>query len=190
MPNESSSEKAALQMYVNDMHALQKHILEVVEHQYADERVKTDAMTYDLIGKIKSTLTHQGQDLEGEITRLGSGGVVASTKEAVSTALGAFAGLYDKVRKDPVSRMLRDDYTALNMASFSYVQLHTTALAYRDEPAAKVALQHLQDLVPLIIHLNETIPHVVVKELQDDGPIDTSVAPTAISNTQHAWKPA
>ena len=190
MANESSSEKAALQMYVNDMHALQKHILEAVEHQYADERVKADAPTYDLIGKIKSTLTHQVNDLQGEINRLGSGGVMATAKAAVSTALGAFAGLYDKVRKDPVSRMLRDNYTALNMASFSYTQLHTTALAYRDQPAAKVALQHLQDLTPLIIHLNEVVPHVVVKELQDDGPIDTSVAPTAVSNTQHAWKPA
>ena len=57
-------------MYVNDMHALQKHILEAVEHQYEDERVKTDAMTYDLIGKLKSTLTHHVGDLKGEVDRL------------------------------------------------------------------------------------------------------------------------
>ena len=190
MPNETPPNNAALQMYVNDMHALQKHILEAVEHQYTDERVKNDPMTYDLIGKLKSTLTHQVGDLQGEITRLGSGGVMATAKAAVSTALGAFAGLYDKVRKDPLSRMLRDDYTALNMASFSYVQLHTTALAFHDESDAKLALQHLQDIVPLIILLNEIIPHVVVKELQDEGPIDTGVAATAVSNTQHAWKPS
>ena len=190
MPDETSSEKAALQMYVNDMHALQKHILEAVEHQYADERVKDDTLTFDVIGKIKSTLTHQVEDLQGEITRLGSGGVMATAKAAVTTVLGTFAGLYDKVRKDPVSRMLRDNYTALNMASFSYTQLHTTALAYHDDPVAKIALEHLQALTPLIIHLNEVVPHVVVKELQDDGPIDRSVAPTAVSNTQHAWKPA
>ena len=188
MANETPSEKGALQMYVNDMHALDKHILEAVEHQYADERVKSDAMTYDLIGKIKSTLTHQVGDLQGEIGRLGSP-VMATAKAAISTALGAFAGLYDKVRKDPVSRMLRDNYTALNMASFSYTQLHTTALAFHDEPVAKLALQHLQDLTPLIIHLNEVVPHVVVAELQDEGGIDTSVAPTAVANTQHAWKP-
>ena len=178
-------------MYLNDMHALQNHILEAVEHQYADERVKSDAVTFDLIGKIKSTLTHQVTDLQSEIDRLGSGGIIATAKATVATVLGTFAGLYDKVRKDPVSRMLRDDYTALNMSSFSYTQLHTTALAFHDEHIAKAALQHLQDLTPLIIHLNEVVPHVVVKELQDeDEGIDTSVAPTAIANTQHAWKPA
>ena len=189
MANETPAEKGALKTYVNDMLALQKHILEAVEHQYADDRIKTDAMTYDLIGKIKSAITHHVSDLETEVARLGSG-VMATAKAAVATTLGAFAGLYDKVRKDPVSRMLRDDYTALNMASFSYTQLHTTGLAFRDEPVAKLALQHLNDLTPLIMHLNEVVPHVVVKELQDDGPIDANVAPTAVSNTQHAWKPS
>ena len=189
MANETPSEKKALTMYVNDMHALQNHILEVVEHQYADSRVKDDTTTYDLIGKIKSTVTRHVNELKGETDRLG-GGAMDTAKAAVATALGAVAGLYDKVRKDPVSRMLRDDYTALNMASFSYTQLHTTALAFHDEPVAKLALGHLNDLTPLIIHLNEVVPHVAVKELQDEGPIDTSVAPTAVSNTQHAWKPA
>lgn len=189
MANETPSEKKALTMYVNDMHALQNHILEAVEHQYADERIKADAATYDLIGKIKSTLTHHVSDLKGETDRLG-GGAIGAAKAAVATALGVVAGLYDKVRKDPVSRMLRDDYTALNMASFSYTQLHTTGLAFHDEPVAKLALQHLNDLTPLIMRLNEVVPHVVVKELQDEGPIDTSVAPTAVSNTQHAWKPS
>ncbi len=189
MANETPSEKGALQMYVNDMLALQKHILEAVEHQYTDERVKADALTYDLVGKLKSRLTHQVGDLEGEVARIGSG-VMATAKAAVTTALGALAGLYDKVRKDPLSRLLRDDYTALNMASFSYTQLHTTGLAFHDEPVAKLALQHLNELTPLIMHINEIIPHVVVKELQDEGPIDASVAPTAVSNTQHAWKPS
>ena len=189
MPNETSSEKGTLLMYVNDMHALQKHILEAVEQQYADERVKNDAATYDLIGKLKSMLTGHVGELKGEAERLGSG-VMAAAKAAVTGALGSIAGLYDKVRKDPVSRMLRDDYTALNMASFSYTQLHTTALAYSDAPVAEAALRHLKDLTPLIMKLNEVVPHVVVRELQDDGPIDTSVGPTAVSNTQQAWKPS
>ena len=189
MPNETSSEKAALQMYVNDMHALQKHILEAVERQYEDERIRNDAASYDAIGKIKSTLTHHVSDLQTEISRLGSG-VMATAKAAVAGALGAAAGLYDKVRKDPVSRMLRDNYTALNMASFSYTQLHTTGLAFHDAPVADLALKHLQDLTPLIMRLNEVVPHVVVKELQDEGAVDTSVAPTAVNNTQRAWKPS
>lgn len=188
MANETESEKGALKMYVNDMLALQKHILEAVEQQYEDQRVKTDAKTFDLIGKLKSTLTRHVGDLEGEVARLGSG-IGATVKTALTAVLGAAAGLYDKVRKDPVSRMLRDNYTALNMASFSYTMLHTTGLAFQDGPVASVALKHLQDLTPLIIHLNEVVPHVVVAELKDEGPIDATVAETAVANTQHAWKP-
>lgn len=189
MANESETNTGTLKTYVNDMLALQKHILEAVERQYQDERVKQDDKTFDLIGKLKSTLTHHVTDLEGEVARLGSE-VMATAKAAISSTLGVAAGLYDKIRKDPVSRMLRDNYTALNMSSFSYTMLHTTGLAYKDGAVASVALQHLQDLTPLIIHLNEVVPHVVVKELQDEGPgIDPTVAETAIANTQHAWKP-
>ncbi len=189
MANESETNTGTLKTYVNDMLALQKHILEAVERQYADERVKNDARTFDLIGKVKSMLTHHVTDLESHVSRLGSG-AMATAKAAVSSTLGAAAGLYDKVRKDPVSRMLRDDYTALNMASFSYTMLHTTGLAYKDSAVAATALEHLQDLTPLIIHYNEVVPHVVVAELQDEGPgIDATVAETAAGNTQHAWKP-
>lgn len=189
MANESETNTGTLKTYVNDMLALQKHILEAVERQYADERVRNDEKSLDLIGKIKSTLTHHVMELESEVARLGSG-VMAGAKAAVTSFLGAAAGLYDKVRKDPVSRMLRDNYTALNMASFSYTMLHTTGLAYKDASVASTALKHLQDLTPLIIHLNAVVPHVVVTELQDEGPgIDSSVAATAVGNTQHAWKP-
>ena len=190
MANESDTNTATLKTYVNDMLALQKHILEAVERQYEDPRVKHDTLTFDLIGKVKSTLTHHVTDLEAHVARLGSE-AMATAKAAITGTLGAVAGIYDKIRKDPVSRMLRDDYTALNMASFSYTMLHTTGLAYGDAAVADVAVKHLQDLAPLIIHYNEIIPHVVVKELQDEGPgIDTGVAAMAIANTQHAWKPA
>ncbi len=188
MANETESEKGALKAYLNDMLALQKHILEAVERQYADERVKSDDKTFDLVGKLKSTLTHHVTDLEGEVARLGSG-IGATVKTAVSAALGVAAGLYDKIRTDPVSTMLRDNYTALNMSSFSYTMLHTTALAFHDDGVASVTLKHLQDLTPLIIHLNEIVPYVVVAELTDEGPIDTTVAEKAVGNTQHAWKP-
>lgn len=149
MANETPSEKATLQMYVNDMYALQKHILEAVEQQYADERIKDDAATYDVIGKLKSMLNSHVGELKVQVDRV-QGGVMSTAKAAVAGALGSIAGLYDKVRKDPVSRMLRDDYTALNMASFSYTQLHTTGLAYSDSPVADLALRHLKDLTPLV----------------------------------------
>ena len=184
---DSGKNLATLQMYVNDMLSLQKHILEAVEHQYADANVKADAKAYDLVGKLKSTLTHQVGELEPHVQRLGSE-VTATIKQAVTDLLGNVAGLYSKIRKDPVSRALRDDYVALNLSAVSYTQLYTTGLAYGDHGVASTALKHLKELTPLIIHINEIMPHIVVRELTDEGSgIDTSVAPKAFEDTQAAW---
>ena len=188
MATDPATNTETLKTYVNDMLSLQKHILDAITYQYEDHDIKNDAQAFDLVGKLKSTLTHQARDLEGHVARLGSE-VTATLKQAASHVLGIAAGLYDKVRKDPVSRMLRDDYTALNLSSISYIMLHTTGLAYGDQAVADTALQHLNDLTPLIMRINEIIPPIVVKELTDEGPgINTAVAATAVTNTQAAWK--
>ncbi len=188
MAHDSQSAPPALRTYVNDMVTLNKHILEAVEHQIADSRVEKDSPAADLLGKVKSTLTRQVGELDGHVVRLGSE-TGATLKQVIGGVAGNIAGLYDKVRKDPVSRMLRDDYTALNMASISYTMLHTTALAFHDELVAKTALTHLQELTPIIMRYNEITPQLVVEELTDENdPVDTSVVALAVSNTQAAWK--
>ena len=191
MANASDKNKATLDMYLNDMHALQKHILEAVEHQAADPRVRNEAQTVELVSKLHTTLTEQVQHLERIKAKKDTGTVGASIKEGVAHALGVAAGLYSKVRKDPVSRMLRDDYTALAMATISYTQLHTTGLAYHDQEVADMALHHLEALTPLVMRINEIMPGVVAAELEDEGSgIDTAVAGEATENTQQAWKPS
>ena len=189
MATQSDKNTETLKTYVNDMVTLQTHILEAVERQSEDARVKSEAQTIELISKVRQTVARQVDDLEKQVERLGSE-ATATAKQAVGHVLGVFAGLYDKVRKDPVSRMLRDGYTALNLSSISYTMLHTTGLAYHDQAVADLALAHLQQLTPLIMRYNEIIPNVVTAELQDEGPgIDSAVGGEAIENTQQAWKP-
>ena len=189
MATDSSSSPSALRTYVNDMAGLQKHILEAVEHQIADERVENSPQAAALLVEVKGVLTQQVADLNAHVTRLGSE-TGATIKQAITGALGSLAGLYDKVRKDPVSRMLRDDYTALNMSSISYTMLHTTALAFHDEGVASLALSHLKELTPIIMKYNQVTPSLVVAELTDEKEsVDTSVADQAVANTQAAWKP-
>ena len=189
MATSSDKNPETLKTYVNDMVTLQKHILEATEYQVADQRVKNEAQTIELISKVKHTVVQQVEELEKQVERLGSE-PTATAKQAVGHVLGVLAGLYDKVRKDPVSRMLRDGYVALNMSSISYTMLHTTGLAYHDQTVADLALAHLRQLTPLIMRYNEIIPNVVAAELSDEGAgIDTSVGSQAIDNTQEAWKP-
>ncbi|MBV9127450.1 MAG: hypothetical protein JO117_05115 [Verrucomicrobia bacterium] len=182
-----NSEPSALRQYVNDMHALDKHILEALERQRDDERVKADPQARELIAQATALFQRHHDAMHSEAERLG-GTVGSAVKEAITGVLGVFAGLYDKVRQDPVSRMLRDDYVAFNMASVSYTMLHTTALAFGDSPLANLTLQHLKELAPLIIRINEIVPNVVASELRDEPGANAAVAGQAVQNTQAAWR--
>ena len=61
--------------------------------------------------------------------------------------------------------MLRDDYTLLSLASIGYVMLHTTSLALRKTDLAAVAMQHHQELGPLMEEIALTLPHLILQDL-------------------------
>lgn len=180
------SNTGPLRMYSNDMLALERHILEAVARQNDDARVTGPAK--EVISAIHAQLREHVSVMETHVAALGdtAGGKV---KEAVTSIAGAVAGLYDKVRNDPVARMLRDDYTALNLAAIGYSMLHTSALALHDAAVANVALRHLRNLTPLVLQLNQVIPGACVAELAEDGyDTDASVVPTAVEHINEAWQ--
>lgn len=182
-----SERRDTLQQYVSDMLALERHILEAIERQAADDRLSLHTQASTLITRIQGHLNAHITHLEQQLTGLG-GEATSPVKEAVVAVAGVAAGLYDKVRTDPVSKMLRDDYTALNLAAISYSMLHTTGLAFNDFATADLALRHLKDLTPCIVEINEIIPLVVAREISDEGTlVDTAIAQDAVRNTQAAW---
>lgn len=178
-------------MYTNDMSALDKHIVEALERQHGDDRFQTDQRVGSFVRDSLDAFRRNANDLQLHIDRFGSGtGKVV--KEAVAGALGVAAGVYDKVRKDPVSRGLRDDYVAFNHAVISYTMLHTTALAYGDESLAETAQNHLKSLTPLIMRVYEIIPYVVMTELQDESqtPVRREAADVSLQRGREAWQQA
>ena len=106
--------KDILQQYVSDMIALDHHIIEAVERQLEDKRVDAYPGTRPIIMSIKTTLQTQADGLQQQLASVG-GEATGPVKSAISSIAGVAAGLYDKVRHDPVSKMLRDDYTALSL---------------------------------------------------------------------------
>ncbi|MDP9291934.1 MAG: hypothetical protein M3O82_06190 [Verrucomicrobiota bacterium] len=183
----TSSATDALRMYVNDMVALEKHILEAIERQVDDSRVKARPEVFSLVEKLHRTLHLHVDALENHAAALGGGGG-ATVKAAVTAVAGTFAGIYDKIRKDPVSRMLRDDYTALSLATISYTMLTTTGIAFREETIAGLAERHLRDYTPIVVQLSEIIPPVVADELRDeDASIDSQAGAEAVRRTHKAW---
>jgi hypothetical protein len=87
--------------------------------------------------------------------------------------------------------MLRDDYTALNLATVGYTMLHTTGLALNDQATADLALRHLREYTSIVMEINQVIPSVVVADLREDGGvIDESAVQMAVANTQKVWQPS
>lgn len=180
--------REALRPYVADMVAVEKHILEAVERQRDDDDIKQFPDAIQLIGRMETTLKRHVEVLESHIANYPGGSTASTVKQAVTGVLGAIAGLYDKVRKDTASRALRDDYTALSLASVSYGMLHTTALGLSQGTAADLAMRHLEEINALIMDLGLILPKVVLKELSFEGyPIETGVADRAVENVKRAW---
>jgi hypothetical protein len=189
MAQDSYSVPGALRLYTDDLSALNKHILEALERQHDDDRFQNDQRVSSLLRDSLDLFRRSVNELQFHIDRFGAG-TGKAVKEAVAGALGVAAGVYDKVRKDLVSRGLRDDYVAFNHAAISCTMLHTTALAYGDEPLAEWTQQHLNALTPLIMRIMELIPHVVMAELQDedDAPVRREAADLAVKHGQEAWQ--
>lgn len=174
--------------YLTDMVAVEKHVLEAVERQLAGDELKRYAEANRVVAQLRTVLQQHIQTLEAKIQAREGGTIKDTVKQAVTGALGVVAGLYDKVRTDKVSRMLRDDYTATHFACVSYTMLHTTALGLKNQEVASLAVRHLKDLTPLCVDLSKVVCHVVAEELAAENKVfDGSVGPQAVSNTQEAW---
>src|SRR3954468_21600247 len=134
-----------LQKYVSDMAAVEEHISSAVQRQIKDEKLaKHASQAARVINNIAQISAHHEQELQTHLQAIG-GDAAKGIKEVTTAALGSIAGLYDKMRSEAVSKMVRDDYTALNLATMSYTMLHTTALALNEPRTAALALRHLQN---------------------------------------------
>lgn len=160
--------KAEIERYVSDMIATENHILTAVNQQLEDDAVKKHAKGEAVIRKVKTTLERHVSELRDYLKSIG--GDESSFKTLVGNVSGFMAGLYDRLRGQvgATSRHLRDDYTALSLASASYTLLNATGHTLGDPKIADLAKRHLKDLAPLVIEISRTLPHVVSAELVED----------------------
>jgi ferritin-like metal-binding protein YciE len=179
-----------LQKYVGDMIAVEEHIGDAVKRQVEDKQVyEHNQEVSRIINQIAQITERHKQHLQDHLKAMG-GDKGKGLQKVAAGALGAVAGMYDKIRNDKVSKMLRDDYTALSLAAVSYTMLHTTGLALQDQATADLALRHLDDYTQVVMDISEIVPKAVVEDLRSDTPImNESSAQQAITNTQRTWKP-
>lgn len=171
------------------MLAVEAHILEAVKQQIEEEdELRKQSQAGPLLRRIEGTLRRHESTLKAKLDQY-DGEAQGGLKQLVTELFGNVAGLYDKLREHPLSRMLRDDYTSLSLVATSYTMMHAYGLAVHDHDIANLAIDHLNDVTPLIMELAELIPRVVVIEVaeQNDFPVDLTVGDAAVANTQATW---
>ncbi len=174
--------------YLSDLLGLERHILEAVERQRDDANVRSHPEVNEIIIRIDRMLKAHLAELETASTSVGAGRS-SVVKKALGGAMGIAAGLHDKVRSNELSRMLRDDFTALNLAAISYAMMHTMALAVNEENVARLAKRHLEQIPPITGAIRDLIPHVVADEIahQDGFSVVSGAGPAAVENLAEVW---
>jgi len=175
-------EKETLNTYTTDLLTLIKHTHKAVKTQQTSSKL-TNQKASDLLHKIDLTLTAQVDQLKN-MNEFLNDGTKSTIKETLATFSGAIAGAIDTQRNDAVSKMLRDDYTALGMIATGYTMLHTAALGASEEDLADFTKESLTNIAALITRTSEVIPHIVAEELEV-----SEVAEQAEANTQECWNP-
>jgi ferritin-like metal-binding protein YciE len=174
--------------WVGDIVALESHIEEAMDHQIKLKSDNTElTSTLQRFHDTVRASKYRAQDYQKGIGSTGGNPII----KAGAAILGKAAGLIDKVRHDSISKSLRDDYSAFNMAAIAYTMLHTTAMAVGDARTQQFAGEGLKTYAGLVQDINRAIPLAVAIELKDNGDIpnvDTSVVDNCRAFIDSAWK--
>ena len=184
----SATPAPTINTYISDMLALEQHIATPLESQISDGDVQAMPTAQRTIKEAFDIVQTHITKLEARLDAVG-GHSGSPVKAAVSTALGGAAAAINAVRKTGVSKSLRDDYSALSLASAGYTMLHATALGLGDQATANLAKDHLADVATVIMRISSVLPVVVLAELQNEGvAVAPSVASAAEQDAEAAWK--
>ncbi len=180
--------QGSLKQYVNDVIALEREISQAVRVQKED----------DAIAKLPGLRTILQEIVTGSEARIEALKVLSeeegatiggALKEGITAVVGVLAGVYGKVREHPVSRMVRDDIIAMDVAMTSYGMLLTLGTAIGHKKCADLATTGLNACPGLIIRLTDMLPAIICEELAKDAPLaDPLAANKACTLIREAWK--
>jgi ferritin-like metal-binding protein YciE len=176
-----------IQDYVGDMVALEEHIEAALDRQLKEVEDYPEARA--AVQRFHDMVKHNRDHMKQVQQQVG-GTAGNPIKQAGSAILGMAAGVVDNLRTEGMSKSLRDDYVAFNLAAIGYTMLHTTASSLGGQPqVVSVCEEHLRSYARAIQELNHLIPRIVVHELQKDGhTIAGNAAQTTVQMADQIWK--
>jgi ferritin-like metal-binding protein YciE len=183
----SKDTTTAIQSYVTDMLALERHISKAFQAQIED--LEDYPTVVRELRTINATTESHIRSLENLADQLGGEGSSGIIKKVGSTLAGLAAGAIDLVRNESLPKNLRDDYTATSLATIGYVMLYTTSLSLGDRTTAELAHRHFVDYTEVVMTLHNVIPGAVIEFLQEEGlPARDEVLPEISQTLQNAWR--
>lgn len=183
----SRDKNEAINSYITDMLALEEHIEKAIRGQLEDLKDYPEVVR-DL-KLIHRKVEHHVSDLKAFSERRGARTTTDVIKRVGSALLGLGAAAVDLIRTEGLPKNLRDDYTALSLATIGYVMLHTTALALDEGEVAELARQHFADYAEAVTLLHGLIPGAVVRYLREEGlPVREDVLPEINRTIEEVWQ--
>jgi len=175
-----------IKTYVGDMYSLESHIEEAMDAQV--EKCRDHPKAYAAVRRFHGTVRTQRDAMKAHLDELG-GATGGSLKSVVSAAFGVAAGVIDKVRPEAVSKSLRDDYTAFNLAAMGYHMLYGTALMLGFPKTAEIAERHHRAYTDMVQDINQIILDIVASELRKDGhKVDEKAMDRATETMNQDWR--
>jgi ferritin-like metal-binding protein YciE len=176
-----------LRKHTADMSASERHVLEMLERQVVHSDIVAQPQVRQHLETVTGTLRRHLDAIEKLLEDLGGDGE-STMKQAVTAVSGAISGMIGNMRSETASKILRDEYIALNVLEISYTMLHTTALALGSKAAADLAAKHLSELPALIIESGDLVPKMLVLELPEEGvEVISGVASQTVELTHKIW---
>lgn len=186
LADQQDKQLKTMQDYVGDMVSLESHIEEALDRQLKETKDNPQALA--AVQRFHDMVKHNRDHMKQYQEQIGSTGGNPITAVG-SAVLGKAAGLIDMVRTEGISKALRDNYTAFNLAAMGYTMLYTTSTALGNTELATICEEHLRNYAKAIQELNQLVPSVVLDELAKDGhQINPSVAGQVRSMVNEAWK--
>ena len=183
----SQNAQEAIASYITDMLALEEHMQKAFAGQLTD--AKAGRFT-SVVGELKALSDRHQQALQelADRRKQGGQGIAEAIKGAASSVLGLGAAAIDLVRGEKLPKNLRDNYTAVSLATVGYLMLHTTAEALNDAEVSQLALSHLRDYAQAVMTLFHAVPESVVAYLAEEGlPVDASAAQRVNKTVDQVW---
>jgi hypothetical protein len=178
-----------LRLYSSDLLELQRHIMDMVKGQNDQEEVRRYPEVQQLVARIQDIVGQHFNELEQGLESLG-GEKSSLLKQAMGRVAETAMGMATRAEgSEKCSKVLRNNYLALDAAALGSLMLYATAAAFNNDRIEEISERHFHELSKLAVEIREMIPEVVVREFADQGySVNSGVTEEVNQKVQQAWR--